>query len=209
MISPALLGAVRAIGEHSGREELYAHRSPEVLETLRAASIIASTESSNRLEGVTAPHERIEDLVVRHGHPQNRSEMEIAGYGDVLGTIHANWPVMQFSLGYGRRLSSSWGVGVAGELSTTDVERAWLLNVPVYFYPAGGLGLKAGPVLEGSDEASEDGEDSERATNFGVRFGAAWEFEVGERFTLSPEVNLDLVGGSVTWVYGLTLGLGF
>jgi len=97
MISPALLGAVRAIGEHSGREELYAHRSPEVLETLRAASIIASTESSNRLEGVTAPHERIEDLVVRHGHPQNRSEMEIAGYRDVLGTIHANWPAMQFS----------------------------------------------------------------------------------------------------------------
>ncbi len=112
-------------------------------------------------------------------------------------------------LGYGRRLSSSWGVGVAGELSTTDVERAWLLNVPVYFYPAGGLGLKAGPVLEGSDEASEDGEDSERATNFGVRFGAAWEFEVGERFTLSPEVNLDVVDGSTTWVYGLSFGYRF
>jgi len=112
-------------------------------------------------------------------------------------------------LGYVRRLSSLWGLGVAGELSTTDVGRAWLLNVPIYFYPAGGLGLKAGPVLEGSDEASEDGEDSERATNFGVRFGAAWEFEVGERFTLSPEVNLDLVDGSVTWVYGLSFGVGF
>ena len=112
-------------------------------------------------------------------------------------------------LGYVRHLSTMWGLGVAGELSTTDVERAWLVNVPLYFYPAGGLGLKAGPVIEGSKEAPEDGEEGETKTEFGVRFGAAWEFEIGERFTLSPEVNLDLVGGSVTWVYGLTFGLGF
>ena len=97
VISPGLLGSVRRIGEYRGREEMYANRSPEVLETLREASIIASTESSNRIEGVSAPHDRIEDLVIRRGHPQNRSEMEIAGYRDVLGTIHANWPEMQFS----------------------------------------------------------------------------------------------------------------
>jgi len=96
-ISPALLGAVREIGEFRGREELYANRSPEVLEILRDASIIASTESSNRIEGVSVPHERIEDLVIRHGRPRNRSEMEIAGYRDVLGTIHANWPNMTLS----------------------------------------------------------------------------------------------------------------
>ena len=112
-------------------------------------------------------------------------------------------------LGYVRHLSTMWGLGVAGELSTTDVERAWLVNVPLYFYPAGGLGLKAGPVLEGSDEASEDGGDTERATNLGARFGAGWEFELGERFTLSPEINLDVVDGSSTWVYGLTFGVGF
>jgi hypothetical protein len=112
-------------------------------------------------------------------------------------------------LGYVRRLSSLWGLGVAGELSTTDVERAWLLNVPIYFYPAGGLGIKVGPVIEGSKEKPEEGEESETETELGVRFGAAWEFEVGERFTVSPEVNLDLVDGSTTWVYGLTFGLGF
>ena len=36
---------------------------PETLETLKAAAVIQSTESSNRIEGVTAPLARIRDLV--------------------------------------------------------------------------------------------------------------------------------------------------
>ena len=112
-------------------------------------------------------------------------------------------------LGYVRHLSTMWSLGVAGELSTSEVSRDWLITIPVYFKPTGGLVLWTGPVIEGSDEAPEDGGDSERATNLGVRFGTAWEFEVGERFTLSPEVNLDLVDGSSTWVYGLSVGVGF
>ena len=94
-ISPALLGAVRQIGEYRGREEMYATRAPQILETLREASVIASTESSNRIEGVSAPHERIEALVIRRDRPRNRSEQEIAGYRDVLDTIHTNWPHMK------------------------------------------------------------------------------------------------------------------
>jgi Fic family protein len=96
-ISPALLGAVRRIGEYRGKEELYASRAPQVLATLREAAMIASTESSNRIEGVRAPHERIEDLVIRRDRPRNRSEQEIAGYRDVLATIHASWEHMSFT----------------------------------------------------------------------------------------------------------------
>jgi len=96
-ISPALLGAVRKIGEYGGREELYADRAPQVLETLREAAMVASTESSNRIEGVSAPHERIEALVVRRDTPRNRSEQEIAGYRDVLATIHASWEHMRLT----------------------------------------------------------------------------------------------------------------
>lgn len=96
-ISPALLGAVRQIGEYRGREEFYASRAPEVLETLREAAIVASTESSNRIEGIQAPKERIEALVRRHDAPRNRSEQEIAGYRDVLQTIHTNWEGMAFT----------------------------------------------------------------------------------------------------------------
>lgn len=96
-ISPALLGAVRQIGEYRGKEELYARRAPQVLETLREAAVIASTESSNRIEGVEAPRERIEEIVARDDAPRNRSEQEIAGYRDVLRTIHTNWKRMDFT----------------------------------------------------------------------------------------------------------------
>jgi len=96
-ISPALLGAVRRIGEYRGKEELYAKRAPQVLETLREAAIIASTESSNRIEGIEAPRERIEEIVARGDAPRNRSEQEIAGYRDVLRTIHTNWEHMPFT----------------------------------------------------------------------------------------------------------------
>ena len=53
---------------------------------------------------------------------------------------------------------------------------------------------KAGPGIEGSKDQPEGGGESETKTEFAFRVGTGWEFELGERFTLSPEVNLDLVG---------------
>ena len=113
-------------------------------------------------------------------------------------------------LEYNRRLSLRWSIGVeAIELSTNDVSRSWLVVVPVYFHLTEGLGLKAGPGLEGSKDKPEDGGESESTTKFAVRLGAGYEFELGRRFTVTPEVNADLIGGNVTWVYGLSFGLGF
>lgn len=96
-ISSALLSSVRQVGEYRGKELLYAHRSPQVLETLREAAVIASTTSSNRIEGVEAPADRIEALVSKGAAPANRSEQEIAGYRDVLRTVHASWEHMPFT----------------------------------------------------------------------------------------------------------------
>lgn len=111
---------------------------------------------------------------------------------------------------YQRHLSQRWSVGVeAIELSTNDVSRSWLVVVPVYFTLVKGLGIKAGPGLEGSNEKPEDGGESETSVTFAMRFGTGWEFELGRRFTLTPEINMDLIGGSVTWVYGLSVGLRF
>lgn len=113
-------------------------------------------------------------------------------------------------LEYNRRLSSSWSLGVELiEISTTDVSRGWLVVVPAYLHPVGGLELKAGPGIEGSKEQREEGGESETRVEFAMRFGAGWEFELGKRFTLTPEVNMDVIGGSVTWVYGLSFGLDF
>jgi len=97
-LSQALLQTIRLLGEFKGKQELFREQSPQVLETLRQASMIESTESSNRLEGITAPHERIAELVGKRTRPKNRPEQEIAGYRDVLGNIHANHAHMAFDV---------------------------------------------------------------------------------------------------------------
>jgi Fic family protein len=90
------IAAIRAIGESKGRQDLY-RQFPAMLEGLKNIAVIQSTEASNRIEGVVAPLERIRELVARKTTPQNRSEREIAGYRDVLGTIHANAPSIALS----------------------------------------------------------------------------------------------------------------
>jgi Fic family protein len=86
----SLVRTIRLLGEYRGKEELYAQQMPQALETLRQAAVIQSTASSNRIEGVVAPAQRIRDLVAEKTTPRDRSEQEIAGYRDVLATIHAN-----------------------------------------------------------------------------------------------------------------------
>jgi Fic family protein len=90
-ISQALLMSVRALGEFRGRQVLYRDQFPEALETLRRVAIVQSTESSNRIEGITVPAERLEAIVAKKSRPKNRSEQEVAGYRDVLSEIHSNY----------------------------------------------------------------------------------------------------------------------
>lgn len=98
-ISQGLLRTVRKIGEYKGKQDLYKQQSPQVLNTLRQAAVVQSIESSNRIEGIEASPARINELVLRRDAPRNRTEQEIAGYREVLDTIHANWPDMKFSTG--------------------------------------------------------------------------------------------------------------
>jgi Fic family protein len=98
-ITQNLLRTVRLLGEYKGREELFKQQIPQALETLRQAAVIQSTESSNRIEGITAPLQRIRALMAQKTTPRNRSEQEIAGYRDVLNTIHNNHADMPFTIG--------------------------------------------------------------------------------------------------------------
>ncbi len=50
--------------------------------------MIESSESSNRIEGIVAPHHRVQAIVLKEATPKNRSEQEIAGYRDALALIH-------------------------------------------------------------------------------------------------------------------------
>jgi len=82
------LSSLVTIGEFKGKEELYNKQSPDALEKLLESAITQSTESSSRIEGVTAPHKRVQLIVKANATPRNRSEQEIAGYRDVLNLIH-------------------------------------------------------------------------------------------------------------------------
>jgi Fic family protein len=79
---------LRNLGECRGRQALFERQRPEVLEGLRTIAAIESTDSSNRLEGITAPVPRIKGLVLHDTNPRNRPEQEIAGYRDALELIH-------------------------------------------------------------------------------------------------------------------------
>ncbi len=76
-----------ALGRYQGRQELYQHQVPQVLETLRQVAIVESTEASNRIEGIVVPPHRLKALMAQ-ATPETRSESEIAGYRDVLARIH-------------------------------------------------------------------------------------------------------------------------
>ncbi|MGH8337714.1 MAG: Fic family protein, partial [Gammaproteobacteria bacterium] len=77
---------------------LFRQQAPEILASLQQLAKIESAESSNRMEGVVAPRDRIEDLMLRPTAPRNRSEEEIAGYRDAMNLIHEAAAEMNLSV---------------------------------------------------------------------------------------------------------------
>ncbi len=98
VLTPEQGSTLNKIGEYKGKQELFSYQTPEVLNVLQKAAIVESSECSNRLEGITAPHNRIKDLVLKAGAPKNRSEQEIAGYRDALSLIHESAAYMDCSV---------------------------------------------------------------------------------------------------------------
>ena len=92
----AQLATLRALGEHRGKQALFARQTPRTLDALVRAAMVESAESSTRLEGVVVSRPRIKDLVLENTAPRSRSEQEVAGYRDALALIHesgADMPV--------------------------------------------------------------------------------------------------------------------
>ena len=56
------LAGLRKIGEFRGKQELFNRKSKEAMEGLKKRAVIESVESSNRLEQITAPYQRIKGL---------------------------------------------------------------------------------------------------------------------------------------------------
>ena len=106
-----------------------------------------------------------------------------------------------FSLGldYEYHLSELVGIGGLVDVATGDV-RSFVVGVPVFVHPVGGLLLLAAPGVEHQDDGSNE---------FLFRIGVGWEFEVGERFAITPIANIDFVDGDEVYVWGVEFGYRF
>ena len=177
-------------------------------------------------------HEETEN----EGHHFHRNELAVFVGASTL-TKYEDDPT-SFTVGgeYFRRLSERTSVGLTVEYADGDLERDWLVLVPVAYRPfdgwAEGFQFVIGPgiefaslseeaveELEGGDagghgeehvgEASEAGaEERENETEPVIRLGVDYVVELG-RISLTPQINADVVGDNVTWVAGVALGLGF
>jgi Fic family protein len=77
--------------EARGKQDLWLKTKPETIEALRELAIIQSTESSNRIEGVTVDKDRLLPLLASKVKPQDRSEEEVFGYRKALDWIHEKY----------------------------------------------------------------------------------------------------------------------
>ena len=78
------------IHEFKGEQTLFIEAKKDTLTQLVEIARIQSTEASNKIEGIYTSNDRLKKLVQEKTMPQSRSEREIAGYRDVLATIHEN-----------------------------------------------------------------------------------------------------------------------
>ena len=91
LLTPEIVQMVSSIHEHKGRQELFLEANIDELKPLLEVALIQSTGASNRIEGIYTTDKRLEELVSQKAEPRNRSEQEIAGYREVLATIHESY----------------------------------------------------------------------------------------------------------------------
>ena len=91
LLTPEIVQMIASIHEHKGRQELFLEANIDELKTLLEVTLIQSTGASNRIEGIYTSDKRLEELVSQKAEPRNRSEQEIAGYREVLATIHESY----------------------------------------------------------------------------------------------------------------------
>ena len=91
LLTPEIVQMVGNIHEHKGKQELFLEANIDELKKLLEVALIQSTGASNRIEGIFTSDKRLEELVSRKAEPRNRSEQKIAGYREVLATIHESY----------------------------------------------------------------------------------------------------------------------
>lgn len=88
LLTPEVVVYLTQIHEYKGQQNLFIEAKADALSNLLEVAKIQSTEASNRIEGIITTNDRLKKIVREKTMPHTRSEKEIAGYRDVLATIH-------------------------------------------------------------------------------------------------------------------------
>ena len=91
LLTPEIVSYLAQIHEQKGQQNLFIEAHKDALTELLEIAKIQSTEASNRIEGIITTDDRLKKIVRNKTTPRNRNEREIAGYRDVLATIHENY----------------------------------------------------------------------------------------------------------------------
>lgn len=100
MLTPEIVKKLTLISEYKGEQRLFIEAHKDELKELVEIAKIQSTEASNRIEGIFTADDRLKNLVQEKTTPRNRDESEIAGYRDVLNTIHENYDYIPINANY-------------------------------------------------------------------------------------------------------------
>ena len=88
LLTPEVVSLLTQIHEYKGEQTLFIEAKADTLTQLVEIAKIQSTGASNKIEGIYTSDDRLKSLVTNKTTPRTRNEQEIAGYRDVLSTIH-------------------------------------------------------------------------------------------------------------------------
>ena len=124
LLTPEIVTMLTQIHEYKGEQALFIKAKADVLSGLMEIAKIQSTEASNKIEGIYTSNARLKALVKDKTRPKSRDEEEIAGYRDVLNTIHESYehipPKPSIILQLHRDLYKFEGYDVGGKYKTGD-----------------------------------------------------------------------------------------
>ena len=100
LLTPEIVKKLTLINEFKGEQRLFIEAHKDELKELVELAKIQSTEASNKIEGIFTSDDRFKSLAQAKTTPRNRNESEIAGYRDVLNTIHESYEYIPISASY-------------------------------------------------------------------------------------------------------------
>ena len=124
LLTPDIVNMLTVSHEFKGEQTLFLEAESDLLTQLLEIAKIQSTEASNRIEGIITTDERLKLIVREKTMPKTRSEKEIAGYRDVLTTIHESYdyipPRSSMILQLHRDLYKFSGMSIGGNFKNSD-----------------------------------------------------------------------------------------